>query len=157
METVVDFVGKLSNIVRDSFEETKGCIGKEVIDSTAGKKGLCTDRVTNFFGTSISFLGIKYSDEELKKADKSEDVLVCQGKKGKFFVPMDDVSAVGKNLILLKSDLSLPDVEDISKKREDIFKRFYLIREALKDVLPNSIPASEDKESKKWLKKFMGE
>jgi len=157
METIVDFVGKISDRVRSSFEETARCIGKEVVDSTAGKKGICIDRITDLFGTKTSFLGIRYTENELDMIRKmGEDVLVCHGAQGKFFVDMDDVSAVGKALILLKPQLKLPEIEGMTRNREDVFKRLYLVREALKDVLPNSIPPSKE-EGKKWLKKLMGE
>ena len=79
METIVDFVGKVSDMVRKSMDETNSCIGKEFVDTTAGKKGICVDRVTNFFGTKISFLGVKYEKEEQEKLDRfNTDVLVCQ-------------------------------------------------------------------------------
>lgn len=158
METVVDFISKLSENVRDSLGETGKCIGKEVVDTTAGRKGLCVDKIMDFFGTKISFLGVRYTEDELSKINSiDKDVLVCQTKGEKFFIPMSEISAAGKDIILLKYELKVPEIEDAGKKKEEIFKRFYLMREAIKDVLPNSISPSEEKESKKWLKKLIGE
>ena len=48
METIVDYVGKLSGMIKQSLDDTRKFIGKEVIDATAGRKGLCVDRVSDF-------------------------------------------------------------------------------------------------------------
>lgn len=158
METVVDFIGKMSDLVKNSMDETKNCIGKEVVDTSAGKKGICVDRITDFYGTKISFLGVKYAEDELSSLDRfDQDVLVCQGKDGKFFIRMSEVSAIGPKMILLKSELKMPESEVTASNRENVFKRFYLMREAIKDVLPNSVSESEERESRKWLKKLVGE
>ncbi len=158
METVVDFVGKVSDMIRDLMNETNSCIGKEVVDTTAGKKGVCVDRIRDFFGTKISFLGVKYSKEEQEKINKfNTDVLVFQTGPGKAFIPLDDVNAVGESIILLKNELNVPELTVPSVKKSDIFKRYHLTIEAIKDVLPASIPKNADKDSGGWLKKLVGE
>lgn len=158
METIVDYVGKLSGMVKQSLDDTRKFIGKEIIDATAGRKGLCIDRVSDFLGTRISFMGVKYEDEDLKQLEEIDgDVIACQGRKGYFFVPMKDITAVGEQVILLKTEVGHADVGEISGKRENIFKRFYLTKEAIKDVLPGSVPLSDEKEDKRWLKKLIGE
>lgn len=158
METVVDFISKVSDMVKSSMKETKGCIGKEVVDTTAGRKGVCVDRITDFFGTKISFLGVKYNKDEIVQIEKTgEDVLVIQSSSGKFFMPLSDVSAVGNAILLLKKELKAPEMEAITAKRNDVFKRYQLTKEAIKDVLPNAIPPSDEKEDKKWLKRLIGE
>ena len=78
METVVDFVGKMSEMVKNSMNKTSSCIGKDLVDTSAGKKGVCVDRITNFFGTKISFLGVKYNKEEQEKIDDELDELLEQ-------------------------------------------------------------------------------
>lgn len=158
METVVNFIGKVSDMVKKSLKETKSCIGKEVVDTSAGKKGICIDRITNFFGTKISFMGVKYEKSEISQIEKlEEDILVCQGKDKKFFIPMSDVSAVGSSIILLKTELKTPEIEETSQQKKNVLKRFYLTREAIKDILPDAVPPSEEKETGKWLRKLIGE
>ena len=154
----MDFIGKVSDMVKNSMKETKSCIGKEVVDTTAGRKGVCVDRITDFFGTKISFLGVKYDKNELAELEKiDQDVLVCQTSKKKFFIPMSDISAIGDTIILLKKELKAPEMEAIAAKKDNVFKRYHLTKEAIKDVLPDAIPTSEEKENKKWLKKLIGD
>lgn len=158
MESIIDFVGRLSDVVKEQFQETKGCIGKDIIDTTAGRKGVCVDRITNFYGTRISFLGLKYEKDELKEIEETdEDMLVCQGKDSKFMIPMSQVSAIGKDIILLKSELRHPELDIDSVKKDTLFKRFFLTKEAVKDILPNSVSATGEAEGKKWLKKIIGD
>lgn len=160
METIVDFVGKVSDMVKNSMSETNSCIGKDLIDTTAGKKGVCIDRITNFFGNKISFLGVKYSKEEIEKIEKfNTDVLVCQTATGKQFIPMDDVLAIGEQLILLKNELKVPEMGKIEAKKTDVFKRYQLTLDVIKDVMPSAIPRGPetDKENKGWLQKLVGE
>jgi len=160
METVVDFMSKVSDMVKSSMDETKSSIGKEIVDTTAGKKGVCIDRVTDFFGTKISFLGVKYDKSDIDQLENfSQDVLVCQGSNERFFVPMSDVTAVGDTIVLLKSELRVPEVQSINIKKDDVFKRFHLTKEAIRDIMPDSIPKAKEKkeEDKKWLKKLIGE
>ena len=158
METIVDFVGKVSDMVRKSMDETNSCIGKEFVDTTAGKKGICVDRVTNFFGTKISFLGVKYEKEEQEKLDRfNTDVLVCQTASERLFIPLTEIGAVGEAIILLKNELKTPEVVMSNIKKNDIFKRYHLTIEAVKDALPTAVPKDIEKESKGWLKKLVGE
>jgi len=158
METIVDFVGKVSDMVKKSMNETNSCIGKEFVDTTAGKKGICVDRVTNFFGTKISFLGVKYEKEEQEKLGKfNSDVLVCQTASERLFIPLTEIGAVGETIILLKNELKTPEVVMSNIKKNDIFKRYHLTIEAVKDALPTAVPKDVEKENKGWLKKLVGE
>ena len=158
METIVDFVGKVSEMVRSSMDKTNSCIGKEFIDTTAGKKGICVDRITDFFGTKISFLGVKYNKEEQERIDRfNVDVLVCQTASGRFFIPMSGVNAVGGSIILLNNELKVPEITAATARKTDVFKRYHLTTEAIKDILPAAIPKNNDKEGKGWLKKLVGE
>jgi sporulation protein YlmC with PRC-barrel domain len=158
METIVDFVSKVSEMVKNSMDQTQSCIGKEFIDSTAGKKGICVDRITDFFGTKISFLGVKYGKDEQETIDKiKSDILVCQTEKGRVFVPMDGINAVGESLILLKTELKVPEINATIAKKSDVFKRYHLTTEAIKDALPTAVPKEREKDNKGWLKKIVGE
>jgi len=158
METIVDFIGKFSDMVKDSVSHTSSCIGKEVVDTTAGKKGLCVDRITNFFGTKISFLGVKYKREELEQIEKlEEDALVCQTANNRLFIPMGRIKAVGESIILLSDELKVPEVTGVSNQKTDVFKRYHLTIEAIKDALPTAIPIGKEGEGKGWLKKLVGE
>lgn len=157
METIVDFIGKFSDMVKDSIRETNSCIGKEFIDTTAGKKGVCVDRITDFFGTKISFLGVKYKKEELDRIDNTTgDVLVCQTDNDRLFIPMTGIKAVGESIILLKTELKVPEITGASAKKTDVFKRYHLTVEAIKDSLPTAVPMGTE-EGRGWLKKLVGE
>ncbi len=158
LETIVDFIGKVSDMVKNSMKETKSCIGKEVVDTTAGRKGVCVDKITDFFGTKISFLGVKYDKNELMELGKfGQDVLVVQASNKKFFIPMSEISAMGDAIILLKNELKVPEMDAIATKKDNVFKRYHLTKEAIRDILPDAVPKSEEKENKKWLKKLIGE
>ncbi|MBL7170117.1 MAG: hypothetical protein ISS48_03795 [Candidatus Aenigmarchaeota archaeon] len=164
METIVDFVGKVSDMVKNSMNETSSCIGKEFIDPSAGKKGVCIDRITDFFGNKISFLGVKYSNDEKEKLEKiNTDILVCQTALGRRFIPMNEVNAVGDSIILLKNELKVPEMEKIKIKKSDVFKRYHLTAEAIKDALPTAVTkeatakTGASKEGRGWLQKLVGE
>jgi len=158
METIVDFIGKVSDMVRDSMNETNSCIGKEFVDTTAGKKGVCVDRITDFFGTKISFLGVRYNKEEQETISKFDaDVLVCQTNSGRIFIPMSEIMALGDSIILLKNELKVPEMTSATARKSDVFKRYHLTTEAVKDILPAAIPKSNEKGDKGWLKKLVGE
>lgn len=160
METIVNFVGEFSDMVKNSMEETKKSIGKQVIDSTAGIKGVCVDRITDFSGKKISFLGVKYDKKETDKLEALEkDVFVIKGEKDKFFVSRDDVSAVGDSVILLSKELDTPEITLEKLKTTDVFKRYNLTLETVSDILPSAVPKGEkNKESdKKWINKLIGE
>jgi len=158
METIVDFIGKMSEMIKKSMDETSKCIGKDIVDISAGKKGICIDRITNFLDAKISFLGVKYSKEEQEKIKSfSTDVLVCQAATDRVFIPMNEINAVGESIILLKSELKVPEITVESTKKNDVFKRYHLTNEAIKDVLPSVVPKDTEKENKGWLKKLVGE
>ncbi len=158
METIVDFIGKFSDVAKKLMNETNSCIGKEFIDTTAGKKGVCVDRITNFMGTNISFLGVKYTKEEQEKIDKFDtDVLVCQTASNRLFIPMSEITAIGEEMILLKNELKVPELTAAAAKKGDVFKRYHLTTEAIRDILPTAVPKENGKEEKGWLKKLVGE
>jgi len=157
METVIDFIEKISEAIKSSMSETNTCIGKEVVDTTAGKKGICIDRVTNFFGTKVSFLGVKYTKEEEEKINRFDtDVLVCQTASGKMFIPLTDVSAIGESIILLKNELKVPEINPNAIRKTDVFKRYQMTLDAIKDAFPVGLSKDSEKE-KGWLKKLVGE
>jgi sporulation protein YlmC with PRC-barrel domain len=160
METIVNFVGEFSDMIKKSMNETRKAIGKQVVDSTAGRKGVCIDRITDFSGQKISFLGVKYDKRELDKIDAlDKDVLVIKGEKSKFFVSMDDVSAVGDSIILLKSKLGTPEILPEKVKTSDIYKRYNLALETISTILPSAVgkPVEIKENDKKWISKLIGE
>ena len=160
METIINYISKFSDMVKDSMEQTKACIGKEVIDSTAGKKGVCVDRITDFGGSKISFLGVKYDKKEIDQLNEiGEDVLVIKGERDKFFISMDNVSAVGGSVILLKEELKTPEITANNIKTGDVFKRYDLTLDTIKEILPSALPSFEQSKenNKKWINKLIGE
>ena len=158
METIIDYIGKFSDMTKNLMNETSSSIGKEFVDTTAGKKGICVDRIAHFMGTKISFLGVKYTKEEQEKIDKfNTDVLVCQTVSSRLFIPMSEIMAVGEEIILLKNELKVPELTAAAAKKNDVFKRYQLTLEAIKDALPTAIPKENEKEGKGWLKKLVGE
>jgi hypothetical protein len=138
MESTLNFITKFTNVVKDHLSETKECIGKEVIDTTATKTGICVDRVKHSFGAKFSLLGHKYSQEEIKQIEAfNEDVLVCQsGNNHRFFVPVSSLLAVGESAILVGSTLNLPEIRNVKQKREEVFRKYFLTKESIRELLP---------------------
>ena len=142
------------------MEQTKSAIGKQVVDSTAGRKGVCVDRITDFSGKKISFLGVKYDKKELDTINAiNKDILVVKGEKEKFFVSMEDISAVGDSIILLKTELKTPEISPEAVRASDVFKRYNLTVDAINDIMPSAVSRTEQakENNKKWINKLIGE
>jgi len=138
MEPMLNFISKFTSVVKNHIEETRDIIGKEVVDSTAKRAGICVDKIKIAFGAKFSMLGHQYSQEEMRQIESiNEDVLVCQGPKGRFFVPVSEILAVGESVLLIKPDLGLPEFDgSVSRKKEEIYRRFFSTKESIKDFLP---------------------
>lgn len=137
MESTLNFITKFTNIVKDHIKETNDCVGKEVVDSTATKAGICVDKVKVAFGARFSMLGHVYKPEDIKSLESfGEDVLVCQGTNGFFFVPLSDVEAFGKAVVLVRSNLGQTDNGNMNRRKEEVFNRFLRIKDEIKEVLP---------------------
>jgi hypothetical protein len=137
MESMLSFATKFTNIVKKHIEETNECIGKDIVDSNAVKTGICVDKIKHAYGAKFSLLGQKYSENESKQIEAfNEDLLVCQGIGGHFFVPASDVLAMGKSVLLIRSILGQPEIGETNGKRDETFKRFYVTKEAIKKILP---------------------
>jgi sporulation protein YlmC with PRC-barrel domain len=138
METVLSFISKFTDVARNHIEEAKEIIGKEVVDSTASKVGICIDKVKIAFGAKFSLLAHNYSQEELKGLENvNEDVIVCEGAKGKFFVPISEIVAVGGSILLVRSSLGLPELDgNFERRKEEIFRKFFNMKESIKKLLP---------------------
>jgi sporulation protein YlmC with PRC-barrel domain len=138
MEPMLSFIAKFTNVVKSHIEETKEIIGKEVVDSSARKTGVCIDKIKVAFGAKFSLLGHQYSQEETKQIDGiNEDVLVCQGTKNRFFVPVSEVLAVGESVLLVRPDLGLQEVDgSLNRRKDEIFRKFFNTKESIKEFLP---------------------
>lgn len=137
MEATLNFVTKLTNDIRQHMEETRECIGKEIVDSTATRNGIIVDRIKTIYGVKFSLLGLNYGANDMKQIESlGNDVLVCQGNNGKFFVSAEDIVSIGETITLVRSELAQPEIGDMSKKREETFKRYFRTKERLKELLP---------------------
>lgn len=156
MESLISFIKSLSKEIEDFIKQASECIGKEVVDSSAVKKGIVIDRVKDYNGKKVSLLGYDYTPEEISKINKTgDDVLACIGQDGRFFISMDDVSAIG-SLVLIKSKLNLPEIKrEAIREKERAMRKYNLLRETFKKAFP-SIKPPEIKE-KGWLDRIMGE
>jgi len=150
MESILNFVTKFTGVVKDHLEETKWCLGKEVVDTTARKTGICVDKIKVAYGAKFSMLGHNYKDSEMKEMDDfNEDVLVCQGGNGFFFVPVSNVKAMGESLILVDSNLAQPEMKGMGRRKQEVFRRFYNTKNAIREVMP----AVEEKKKRTVRKK----
>jgi len=138
MEPMLNFISKFTNVVKSHIEETKEIIGKEVVDSSARKTGICVDKIKVAFGAKFSMLGHQYSQEETKQIESiNEDVVVCQGSKNRFFVPVSEILAVGESVLLVRPDLGLPEVNGMLNRRKDeTYRKFFNTNESIKVFLP---------------------
>jgi sporulation protein YlmC with PRC-barrel domain len=138
MEPMLNFISKFTNVVKSHIEETKEIIGKEVVDSSARKTGICVDKIKVAFGAKFSMLGHQYSAEEMKQIETiNEDVLVCQGSRNRFFVPVSEVLAIGETVLLVKPDLGLPEVDgSLNRRKDEVYRRFFNTKESIKEFLP---------------------
>lgn len=135
---MLNFVTKFTNVVKDHINETKECIGKEVIDASATKSGICVDKIKIAYGAKFSLLGHNYNDADKKVIETiSEDALVCQGSNGYSFIPMSDIEALGGSVILVRTNLNKPEVNgSMGKRREEVFRRFFSTKQSIKNLLP---------------------
>ena len=137
MESMLTFATKFTNIVKKHIEETNECIGKDIVDSNAVKTGICVDKIKFAYGAKFSLLNQKYSESEIKMIESfNEDVLVCQGVGGHFFVPASDVLAMGRSVLLVRTNLGQPEIGEANGKRTEAFRKFFVTKEAIKKILP---------------------
>ena len=138
MEAMLDFVGKFNDVVKRHIEETRQCIGKEVVDSNASKNGICVDRIKYAFGAKFSLLGYRYQVEDTKALENfSEDVIVCQSGNGmKYFIPVSDIVAIGTSVVLIRSAVNAPEMGDSKARKQEVFKKYFTTTRAIKEILP---------------------
>jgi len=150
MESMTNFMAKLSSAVKSHVDETRDCIGKEVIDSTASRNGLCVDKIKTYFGVKFSLIGHNYSESEKRTTEKiSEDMLVCQGNNGsRMFIPESEIVAIGNSVILVSKNLGQNDLGDSAARKEQIFKKYFKTKESLKKMLP-SIETPQPRQKRK--------
>lgn len=152
MESILSFITKFTDVAKAHLEETKACIGKEVVDTTAKKTGICIDRIKRSFGASFSLLGHNYTQEDVKQMESfNEDILVCQGSNGnKFFVPVSNLLAVGESVILTNQNLDYPEIGNMRKKEEEVFRKYFSMKESIKEILPK-VESPKPRKKKKTL------
>lgn len=157
MESMQHFISKFTNVVKDHLEDVKESLGKEVVDASASKTGIVIDRIKVAFGAKFSLLQQSYSREEEKIINSfDEDVLVCQAKDGtKFFVPVSEVAAMGGSVVLVKSNLNLPEVDgSLNRRKYEVFRRYFETKENIKEFLPKVEEAVTRKRKRKPMLKL---
>jgi len=156
MEAMLNFVTKFSDVVKKHLDETRECIGKEIVDSNAGKNGICVDRIKYAFGAKFSLLGYNYTQDDMKQLEVfNEDVIVCQGSNGtKVFIPTSDIVAIGRSVVLVKTAINQPEVGDMTRKKEEVYKKYFSTKESIKDILPKVETAIRKKKRKSPLSLF---
>lgn len=153
---MLNFVTKFTGVVKRHLEETKECIGKEIVDPNAVRCGICVDRIKSSYGAKFSLLGQNYAEEEIKQAEGfDEDLLVCQGNGSKFFVPASDITAMGESVILVGANVGHAEIGNMNGKKEEVFRRFYKAKENIKKVLPKvEAPVNRKRKRKNPLHLF---
>jgi len=122
MESMLSFITKFTDVVKTHIKETSECLGKDVVDAKANKTGICIDKIKMAYGAKFSMLGHNYKDAEIKQIETSnEDVLVCQGGNGFFFVPVSSVRAWGESVILVDANLNQPETRGMGRRKQDVF------------------------------------
>jgi sporulation protein YlmC with PRC-barrel domain len=155
MESMLNFVSKFTGVVKNHIAETSDCLGKEVVDSTAKKSGICVDKIKVAYGAKFSMLGHNYNNSVMKQLESfDEDVLVCQGKGGLFFIPMSEVGALGNSLILVNAKIGQPENGSMDWRREEVFRKFSRTRGEIKRFLPNVEESATRKKKKGRLNIF---
>ena len=156
MESLIEFIRGVTREIKEHIEETGECIGKEVVDAVAMKKGVVIDRVKSYYDTRVSFIGHDYTPSEITEIKKAgNDVLVCLGEEGKFFVSMEDVEAIG-SLILLKRRVDMPEMTKSTLKKAKIFiEKYKNVKNELRKILPAA--TLDLGKEKGWLDRIMGE
>lgn len=133
MESLLDVIREFFNNLKKSLKESEDYIGKEVIDAEARRKGIAIDLVKNIFNTKVSLLGVKYKEgEEEVISTFDDDVLVIQNGLDRYFVSVNDVSAVG-SVILLKNTIDAPEMGESKKIKQKILERYEKIRKTLEN------------------------
>ena len=150
---MVEFIRGVTKKVKKHVEDMNDCIGKEVVDAVATKKGIVIDRVKNYYDTRVSFIGHEYKPSEITEIKKAgNDVLVCLGEGGKFFVSIDDVEAIG-SLVLLKRRVDMPEMTRSTVKNARTFiEKYKSVKNELRKIL-SSVATTQ----KGWLNRIMGE
>jgi hypothetical protein len=140
MESMLNFVTKLTDVVKNHIEETDQCLGKEVVNSKANKTGICVDKIKVAYGAKFSMMGHQYKDSEVKQIESfNEDVFVIQGKNGYFFVPASSIKALGGSVILVEGATSVPEVNgEMSGRKQEVYRRFFTTKKAIKDLIPKT-------------------
>jgi len=154
MEPMLNFINKFTAVVKSHISEAKEIVGKEVVDSNASKTGLVIDKIKVAFGAKFSLLGYNYSKDEIQQIESiNEDVIVCQGATGnRFFLPASEVNAVGESVVLVKRSMNLPDANgSLGKRRDEVFKKFFSTKEAIKEVLPRVEESKAKRKAKRTI------
>lgn len=156
MESMLSFVTKFKDVLKNHIRETTECLGKDVVDSTASRTGICVDKIKIAYGAKFSMLGHNYKESESNQIERfDEDVLVCQGVKGLFFVPVSGVKALGGSVILVDTNLNQPENGSMNKRKQEVFRKFYNTKKAIRQVIPKiEEPKTRNKKKKRRLKIF---
>jgi sporulation protein YlmC with PRC-barrel domain len=151
MESILSFITKFTDVVKNQIEETNECLGKEVVNSKANKTGICVDKVKVAYGAKFSMLGLNYKDSEMKDIENfNEDVLVVQGNNGYFFVPVSSVQAFGGSVILVDGEINQPETTNsMARRKQEVFTKFSNTKRAIKDVMPKIEDAKSRRKKKK--------
>ena len=138
MESMLNFITKFTNVVKNHIEETKEIVGKDLVDSGANRSGICVDKIKIAYGARFSLLGHRYSKEEERMIDSfSEDVLVFKGGNAKhFFVPVSEINAIGQSVILVRPSLNMPEISTSEGRKLEAYRKFFTTKESIKKVLP---------------------
>jgi sporulation protein YlmC with PRC-barrel domain len=154
METMLNFVSKFTNVVKSHLDETEELIGKDVVDASAARIGVCVDKVKVAFGAKFSLLN-NYTDEQMKELESfGEDVIVCQGNDGSFFVPFSEIMAIGGSVILVRPTLSRPEIGSMGKRREEVFRKYHKTKTSIKEILPKVETGTTRKKKKRTFLLF---
>ena len=154
METMLNFVSKFTNVVKSHIDETEELIGKDIVDASAARIGVCVDKVKVAFGAKFSLLN-NYTDEQMKELESiGEDVIVGQGNDGSFFVPFSEVIAIGGSVILVRPTLNRPEIGTMGKRREEVFRKYHKTKSSIKEILPKVETGAPRKKKKRTFLLF---
>ena len=124
MKNLLNTYDEFINLIGKCFGDTVEVVNKEIIDINAGVKGICVDRVKKFFSSPIMILGTQIPKKEVLEEmmrEGDEDILICSGKDNNiFFIKMNEISAIGKSIILIKRELNLEDIQITDKQKSDV-------------------------------------
>lgn len=156
MESMLGFISRFKDVVRNHIEETSDCLGKEVVNSSASKTGICVDKIKIAYGAKFSMLGHNYKESEMKQIESfNEDVLVCQGGNGYFFVPMSEVKALGDSVVLVNGTVNQQEItSSMGSRKQEVFRKFFSTKKAIKEFIPKVEDAKARSRKKKRLSIF---